>query len=247
MRAADLFVDGFAYLQAVDWPVEQRQSGPVRFARWGEDGRRGGGFTEEFFPVDLDAATALRHVRAAAPGPRHYVTMIGGEADDPAGVLAAAGYAVESREGLMTSDLTLAPVDGSAHAVMAVTAADAERGHALQLAQTGRVRLITPAQLADPAVVVLQVRVDGEPACTGKLVLIEDHAYVSDIATLPAYRRRGLAHSLMLGLHAAARDAGAETAVLTSSEMGRSLYLGLGYALVREIVIWEPAIPPSTA
>ena len=98
MRATDLFDDGFAYLQAVDWPLELLRSGPVRFARWGEDGRRGGGFTEEFFPVDLDAATALRNMRAAAPGPRHYVTMIGGEANDPAGVLGTAGYAVESRE-----------------------------------------------------------------------------------------------------------------------------------------------------
>ena len=247
MSAADLFIDGFAYLQAVDWPVEQLRSSPVRFARWGEDGRRGGGFTEEFFPVDLDAATALRHVRTAAPGPRHYVTMIGGEADDPAGVLGDAGYAVDSREGLMVADLTIAPIDHPADAVTAVSPADAERSHALQLAQTGRVRLITPAQLADPAVVVLQVRVDSEPACTGKVVLLEDHAYVSDIATLPAYRRRGLARSLMLGLHAAARDADAHTAVLTSSEMGRALYLGLGYVVVREIVIWEPALPSSSA
>lgn len=247
MIAADVFVDGFAHLQAGERPIELLKSGPVRLARWSSDGRRGGGFTEEFFPVDLDAATVLRHVRAVAPGPRHYVTMIGGEVDDPAGFLAAAGYAVNSREALMTAGLNVSPSDDTAHAVTTVTDADAERSHALQFAQTGHVRIITPAQLADPAVIVLQVRVDGEPACTGKVVLLEDHAYVSDIATLLAYRRRGLARSLMLGLHAAARHAGAETAVLTSSAMGRGFYLALDYVVLREIVIWEPSEVASTA
>ncbi len=260
--AADVFVDGFAHLQAGERPIQMLRSGPVRFVRWGPEGRRGTGFTEEFFPVDLDAAAVLAHIRAAKPGPRRYVTMIGGEADDPAGVFAAAGYAVNSRESLMALDLVNSDVAPAfrgrlsidpitsvtfAHPVTSVTPVDAERSHALQLAQTGRVRLITPAQLADPAVVVLQVAADGEPACTGKVALVGGHAFVSDIATLPAYRRRGVARSLMLGLHVAARDAGAKTTVLASSDMGRALYLGLGYRIVREIVLWEPANPPPSA
>lgn len=141
----------------------------------------------------------------------------------------------------MALDLTVPATEDPAHAVTLVSAADAERSHALQLAATGRARRTTPAQLADPSVVVLQVKVDGEPACTGKCVLVGDSAYVSDIATLPGYRRRGLARSLMLGLHAAARGVGARTAVLTSTDMARGLYRSLGYDSLREIVIWELA------
>lgn len=245
MRAADGFVDGFAHLQAGERPIEVLRSGPVRFVRWGPGGRRGSGFSEEFFPVDLDVATALVHIRSAAPGPRHYVTMIGGEADDPKGRFAEAGYTVNSREELMTLDLTNPATEEAVHAVTLVSTVDAERSHALQLAATGRIHLTTPAQLADPSVIVLQVAVDGEPACTGKAVILDGDAYVSDIATLPAYRRRGLARSLMLGLHAAAREAGARRAVLTSSDMARGLYRDLGYLVQREVVIWEP--DPTTA
>ena len=254
-RAADVFVDGFAHLQTSGRPIEVLRSGPVRLVRWGPDGRRGTGFTEEFFPVDLSAKETLAHVRAASPGLRHYVTAIGGHLDDAHATLAGGGYVVNSREALMALDLA-GPRGASAaalrgqpddHPVVVVSAADAERSHALQLAQLGHVRRIDAAELADPTVTVLQVQVDGEPACVGKLVLVGGDAYVSDIATLPAYRRRGLARSLMLGLHAAARDAGAAYAVLTSSDMGRPLYLALGYELLREIVLWEPAATAPVA
>ena len=243
MRAADIFVAGFAHLQAGERPITVLRFGPVRLVRWGPEGRRGTGFTEEFFPVDLDAEAALRHVHEGSPGPRHYVTMVGGEADDPGGVLARAGYVVNSREAPMTFDLTPPAIERPNHSVSRMSPADAERSHVLQLAANGRVRLITPAQLADPSVIVLQVSVGGEPACTGKAVFLDDHAYVSDISTLPAYRRRGLARSLMLGLHDVARQTGARASVLTSSDMARDLYLDLGYVVLREIVIWEPAAP----
>lgn len=82
------------------------------------------------------------------------------------------------------------------HPVTVVSAADAERSHVLRLAQTGYVRLIAPEQLADPAVLVLKVLVDGAPACIGKVVLVDGDAYVSDIATLRAYRRHRRPHLL---------------------------------------------------
>jgi len=54
-------------------------------------------------------------------------------------------------------------------------------------------------------------------------------AFVYNIYTEPAHRRRGLARLVMEAIHAWCRQAGITTAALNSSTDGRPLYESLGY------------------
>lgn len=53
--------------------------------------------------------------------------------------------------------------------------------------------------------------------------------YVSSVYTAPAYRRQGIARTLMETLMARAREMGMSRLMLWASEMGRPLYLDLGF------------------
>ena len=53
--------------------------------------------------------------------------------------------------------------------------------------------------------------------------------YVSSVYTKPEYRRRGIARQLMENLMACAREMGMSRLILYASEMGRPLYLDLGF------------------
>ncbi len=53
--------------------------------------------------------------------------------------------------------------------------------------------------------------------------------YVSSVYTKPEYRRQGIARHLMENLMARAREMGMSRLILNASEMGRPLYLDLGF------------------
>jgi GNAT superfamily N-acetyltransferase len=53
--------------------------------------------------------------------------------------------------------------------------------------------------------------------------------YVSSVYTRPEYRRQGIARALMENLMARAREMGMSRLMLWASEMGRPLYLDLGF------------------
>ena len=54
-------------------------------------------------------------------------------------------------------------------------------------------------------------------------------AYIMNVYTQPAYRRRGLARRIMLEILAWVRATGLSRVALHASEDGRSLYTGLGF------------------
>lgn len=60
---------------------------------------------------------------------------------------------------------------------------------------------------------------------------------VSNVFTLPAYRRQGISHRLMEMLLGAARERGIQRLVLWSSPMAVPLYEGLGFAPSRALEI----------
>lgn len=59
--------------------------------------------------------------------------------------------------------------------------------------------------------------------------------YVSSVYTAPDYRRRGVARRLMTDLMARAREMGMNRVILWASEMGRPLYLDLGFVSSRAL------------
>ncbi len=79
--------------------------------------------------------------------------------------------------------------------------------------------------------------VDGVVAGIGSVLVHGDAAYVDDVVTMPAFRRRGVARSVMAALLAAAAEAGAREACLFADQPGPiRLYESLGFDAAGEVV-----------
>jgi ribosomal protein S18 acetylase RimI-like enzyme len=76
----------------------------------------------------------------------------------------------------------------------------------------------------------------GEPAAIGRLVLCGDTAYLGDVATSPAYRRRGHAAAITRRLLDDALATGANRCILVTTEMAHDLYRNLGFRDVMPLV-----------
>lgn len=79
---------------------------------------------------------------------------------------------------------------------------------------------------------------DGTVAARARLTVLEGRAIVDNVDTEPAFRRQGLATTLMRRLGADARAAGATVGLLTSTHAGKTVYERLG---------WDVLSPWTTA
>jgi N-acetylglutamate synthase len=70
---------------------------------------------------------------------------------------------------------------------------------------------------------------DGVPVGTGMTAITGDLTGISNITTLPRYRRRGYGRAVTMEMVRAGFAAGAATAYLYSSEMGESVYESAGF------------------
>lgn len=237
--ALDGIRHGFAVLERPFQIVDERISGATPYLHWPGTGRKGDEFTEQFYVVDADVAAALIDIAAADPGPDHLVSAISVEhpADDDDWT--TAGYEVGSSEPFMAIDLTAIAPPEPGYPVARVTTLD----EATRIADAHRaigypVRQFNQALLDVDAIRYLQIMLDGLPVCVGKIALTSPCAYVTDIVTLPDYRKRGLATALMHALHAEAGKAGIARVALTSTAMAKPLYASLGYQVVAQQVLW---------
>jgi ribosomal protein S18 acetylase RimI-like enzyme len=221
-------------------PVEERASGAVRWLHWPERGRRGKEFSEEFFALDQDPAEVLAVVGEAGPGPDHLIADVRTASESPQDAYLAAGYEFGSMEPLMLaalSDANSIPLPGIPVLRMR-SIEEADEIVAAQRAIEYPERLFSPALLADPAVSIRVVLVEGEFAAIGKAALVDGGAYITDVMTMPAWRKRGYGEAVMRQLHADARAAGLTCAALTSTAMARPLYERLGYRQVGTVTIY---------
>ena len=236
----DPIIRGFALLERGVHPVLELRSGPIRFLRWPETGRRGAEFSEEFFALDIDPAEVLAAVRAAQPGSDHLIAEISAQMEPATDAWLAAGYEFGSTEPLMAADLSednSTPRTGvAAHSVSTMT--QVEQILAAQASVGYPPRLFSQALLDDLSISIRAIFVDGRFAAIGKLALVESGAYITDVMTMPDYRRQGLGEAIMRQLHAEARAAGLTRAALTSTAMARPLYERLGYREVATVTIY---------
>ncbi len=78
----------------------------------------------------------------------------------------------------------------------------------------------------------LVCEIDGEFAAYGGMMVIADEAQLLNVATLPEYRRQGLAREILAGLYSEARSRGAVTMTLEvreSNSAARTLYSNEGF------------------
>jgi ribosomal protein S18 acetylase RimI-like enzyme len=78
----------------------------------------------------------------------------------------------------------------------------------------------------------------GVPVATSMSIVAEGHVGVFNVATLPSHRGRGYGAALTARAVADGFAAGAATAFLQSSEMGRSVYERLGFRTAEEWTVW---------
>lgn len=73
------------------------------------------------------------------------------------------------------------------------------------------------------------VEMDGQPAAGSSLLVLRGEAFVTNIATAVAFRRRGLGTLATAATLALARDLGLARAMLVASVEGRALYGAMGF------------------
>lgn len=91
-------------------------------------------------------------------------------------------------------------------------------------------------------------RIRGRPVGSASLFILEDVAGIYDVATLPAWRRKGIGTALTLACLDEAHEAGLHVAVLQASRDAVHLYRRLGfrqYATFRFFESHQPWPPPA--
>jgi ribosomal protein S18 acetylase RimI-like enzyme len=90
----------------------------------------------------------------------------------------------------------------------------------------------SPGMLSLPDVSLYTGFVDGEPVATSALFMSSHVAGVYNVATLDAYRRRGLGAAMTWHAVLDGAAAGCAMASLQASEMGKPVYEGMGFRVV---------------
>jgi len=105
-------------------------------------------------------------------------------------------------------------------------------------------RLFLPdAVLEDPAQRVYAARVDGRLVSVGESTTLDGVIGVFGIATVPAYRRRGLG-AAVTALLLADRRGEADLAVLDASDLGLGVYERLGFRSMSTWEVWAREAAP---
>jgi len=89
----------------------------------------------------------------------------------------------------------------------------------------------------DGSLLLLLARVDGSPAATGAVFLLDGLAGLYCFTTRERLRGRGLGSALVHACHASARARGIEHAVLQATGSGRSVYARAGYREERSLPV----------
>lgn len=100
----------------------------------------------------------------------------------------------------------------------------------------------SPAALDKPDTVAVIAAIDGRAAAAAMVNVIDRMGYVGWVATLPAFRRRGLGELVSRATTNAAFELGADVVALEASSMGLPLYSKMGFETVGIDRIW---LPPS--
>ena len=191
--------------------------------------------------LDQVAATGLPHCLQARPGmaeqlqdqaaardmkPEDHVPLM--VLEDPTDIAAhSATDALLIRE--------LPPAEAPAHARLAAAGFEAPAELFLQL--------MTPSVLAAPGVRCYLGEVEGEPVTTAMGLTLGSYVGIFNVATPPAYRRRGYGAAVTARAVADGVAAGANWAWLQSSGAGYHVYNRLGFRTTEDWQCWLSTDP----
>lgn len=178
-------------------------------------------------PGGTDAAVAAVTAWYGERGARPLVSLAGGVAKRLDEELAARGWEAEAETAVMTKALEPVEYEGDARIVHEPSAA--------LLEQVGRGRPEVAARIfgSGPDRGYAEIRRDGSLAARGRGAIAGDTVAITNIGTLPAFRRQGLGTEILHALEAWGYETGARRAALqveTDNEAAIAMYGRLGYA-----------------
>jgi GNAT superfamily N-acetyltransferase len=234
---ADTFVDAIIRLELDHSRDMVGRYGSTRYFVY-PNGRAGCSmFTHEFFPYDVPADEAIQFAQSLAPHSPHLLSPIGERIRDETGIYEAAGYERVGNWTLMVRPLTHEVSRSGDERALVIEDADTEDRVVSAILAIGESEHPTRSgHVADPTIRQRWISDSGEPASFGRMVLLGNHAYLGDMATVPAYRRRGHASAIMRSLLDDALAVGATACVLASTSMAHDLYLRFGFQEVMPMV-----------
>jgi GNAT superfamily N-acetyltransferase len=206
-----------------------------------DEARKGGrGYRREEWaalgidPIEVDAA-ARRGTRG-----RFCVCAVhaANESDAPlrAGYKAV-GYRLHATEALMMHRLKRIPKVPPPFPISRVLT---EELAGLVFKAAGR-RQILPEHLKGNDVLRLYVALDGEtPVGWLRSIVVGDSTWVSNVFTVPKYRRKGVGKSLLAKMLRDDLKYGAKQSVLTASHAGEGLYDSMGYERLGTLLLYTP-------
>jgi GNAT superfamily N-acetyltransferase len=127
----------------------------------------------------------------------------------------------------------LGPAEGAIHAAISAECF----GAPLELMRS----LATPAMIASPSLHFVAADLDGQTVATAVADVNGDCAWIYSVATVGAYRRRGLGAAVTVAAMDAARADGADAVFLMSSPMGLGIYRDLGFHQLEWWASWVAA------
>ena len=193
---------------------------------------------DAFYAVDVEPGEAITAIAKYAPHPQHMLTVFQHSPQEPDTAYEALGYrSLSGSQPLMSLELSLLTVRPESSVVLVET-----REQMDFINQPGT--YMDASHLNDDAFRYYYLEQDGLAVCRGRTVLTTQSAlYVAGIDTVPAYRRRGFAGTLMGQMHADALAKGARRSVLCSSPLGLGLYQALGYTTLATMQAFVPISP----
>jgi hypothetical protein len=184
---------------------------------------------DTFYAAEMPPDQTVAAIRDSRPDPRHLLMVFATATATLMRSYGQLGYEPQGHVPVMYKDLAedLSDFDTPNAPVCRVeTASDLAFLNSRQ-------QVMPEAHLNDPSLRCYYIEQDGLPVCWGTSVTAtSDIVYLCGINTLTEYRRRGLAKTLLNGIHADAAQSGAKYGLLCATEMGYPLYLSMGYQVV---------------
>lgn len=236
---ADTFIDAIALLELDHRHDRVEVRNGVRYFHY-PNGRAGSSFSNEFFPIEIPSIDFVPLARSIAGESSHLLIPIGEQNRSEIPTYETAGYILTNEWVLMSSPLNKRWFQSGDERARLVEDLTTEAGIIAAMEEEGGSGHPTKAGLAgNPRVRQRWIEEDGQPASFGRLVLSDTIAYLGDVVTRDAFRRRGHAGSIVRRLLDDAIDHGATQCVLTSTAMGRPIYANMGFSLVAPVFEFE--------
>lgn len=247
--ALSVFADAFALVRSATFPAESLRHGPLWIVRDRQrplDKMR----MEELFAYGCSPLEAVAAVQAYDPRGRYTLGLFETPAqsqDEIKALVKPQGYRAWFSEPFFVCDiqraLKLRPHTDIAGCTLHRAQTPGEIASVAREIGGKHRNMASVQQLAGrrPQIRMYYARIDGLPVAHARSIHLRPAVtWVHDVATHPAYRRRGIATALLAYMLEDDAAHGAKHSVLLASHTGALLYPRLGYAQIGTLLMFTP-------